>query len=110
MDGQEGSPQDRMPGCLVRVAWMFLGNFALVILAALIASHSQRPFSPSDILFWSVVVLMIALRYVDIRYLKGSTATLQPATMAHWRRYAALVLGVSLFIWALAHLTAHVTR
>ena len=43
------------------------------------------------------------VRYVDIRFLSGKTADSQPATMAHWLRYTATVLGAALVLWLGAH-------
>jgi hypothetical protein len=49
---------------------------------------------------------MLALRYLDIRYFNGRTASGKVATMVHWRRYAVILTGVAAALWALAHALA----
>jgi hypothetical protein len=60
----------------------------------------------ADAVFWATAGLVIAVRYLDIKRFHGQTVTSQPATMAHWRRYAVFMLGISLVIWSLAHVMA----
>ena len=107
---QADSSQDSPGGCLLRIMWMFLGNFALVFSAAYIALHGESFFSTADLVFGSVVLLLIVVRYVDIKFLKGSTVFGEPASMRHWRRYVALLIGASIVIWAVAHAIAHLAK
>ena len=52
---------------------------------------------------------MLGVRYLDIRKFGGRTADgAAPATMAHWRRYALLLIGVCLLLWTLAHVAARI--
>ncbi|MBM4035721.1 MAG: hypothetical protein FJ291_28610 [Planctomycetes bacterium] len=90
-------------GCLVRVCWMVLGNGALFFMAVHLAM-SAPALSLVDAAFWGTVALIIGLRYLDVRKLGGLTVTNEPATMAHWRRYAIALLVVSLLAWAIARL------
>ncbi len=99
-------PHDSLSGCLVRLAWMFLGNGALFVLAVFIAQGPRAAISALDAAYWAVVAALIGLRYLDIKAFKGQTATSEPATMAHWRRYAVIVLAASLVGWGLAHAVA----
>ncbi len=108
--GSQSPPSvDSVSGCLVRLAWMLFGNIALFLLAAFIAQHTQTAFSTTDLAYWAVVAAAIAARYWDIRSFKGQTATSQPATMAHWRRYALVLLVVSLVVWGAAHAIARLS-
>jgi hypothetical protein len=90
-------------GCLARLFWMFLGVFALVISAILIAQKPWRRVSAGDVVFWAIAVALLCVRYADIKFLGGETATAQPASMRDWRRYAVLLTGVSVCLWVLAH-------
>ncbi len=103
-------PQDSLGGCLVRIAWMFLGIGALFVLAVFIAQRPRAALSGFDAAYWAVVAAVIGLRYVDIRALHGQTAGSEPATMAHWRRYAIVVLVAGLAAWGLAHGIAYLSR
>ena len=89
-------------GCLARLGWMLVGNVALLLCAAAIAQTKTR-VSVADALFWVIAAGVVALRYVDVQVLHGQTATGEPATMAHWRRYAVFIAAVSVGIWLLAH-------
>jgi hypothetical protein len=93
-------------GCLVRLGWMMFGNAALVICIGTIANHRGRFLSAADAVFWVVVLVLIWLRHVDITRMKGRTASGQPATLSHWKRYAGLLLAFSLVAWAVAHAVA----
>jgi hypothetical protein len=88
---------------------MVLGNGALFFMAAHIAMTGSA-LSAVDLAFWGTVALLVALRYLDIRGLGGLTATHEPATMSHWRRYAILLLVVSFLAWAIAHGIAHLAK
>lgn len=85
-------------GCLPRIVWMGLGNMALVVAA--LAIHQSTGWTIADLLFWTVVGLLIGTRYVDIVRYQGLTADGQPATMAHFRRYAIVLLGTAVALWA----------
>ena len=91
-------------GCLARLFWLMVGNLILV-LAAIGIGQNQAGFALTgrDVLFWAVALSLVAVRYVDIRYLGGQTADNRPASMSVWGRYAATVLGVSLAVWLVAH-------
>lgn len=90
-------------GCAVRLSWMLLGNVVLAFTAAKIFLDGGGLFSPANAVFWAVVVLMIWLRRIDITRMNGQTATGEPATLAHWNRYAMLLAVISLAVWGGAH-------
>lgn len=91
------SPQ----GCLLRLLWMGLGNVALVLTALWI--YRSAGWSIADILFAVIVLVLIGARYVDIVRYRGSTADgNEPATMAHWKRYALTVAAVAAALWVVA--------
>lgn len=100
------NPKSRGPGgCLARLFWMGLGNLILVLSAvAIFQNQAGFTLTGMDALLWSASLSLLAVRFVDIRYLAGETTDSQPASMADWRRYAATVLGVSFALWLGAHL------
>jgi hypothetical protein len=53
---------------------------------------------------------MIIVRLLDIKFLNGQTATGEPASVKHWRRYAIMLVLISAVIWAAAHATAHLFK
>ncbi len=89
-------------GCLVRLGWMLFGNLLLFFL--LVSIPMKRPAFPSavDAACMATVVLLIAIRYVDIRYFSGLTGDGKPATMTHWRRYALVIGAGGTGAWILA--------
>ena len=95
----------RFSGCLVRLFWMGVGNLILV-LATIGIGQNRGGFTLTarDVLFWMTALCLLAVRYIDIRYLGGETADGRPASISDWRRYSAIVLGVSLVLWLGAHL------
>ncbi len=88
---------------LARLFWMAMGNFILGISSVSILQHKGAMFHVADVVFWITVPSLILVRYLDIRLWDGQTAIGTPATMAHWRKYAALLLICSTAIWGLCH-------
>lgn len=107
--GQQSHQEQKVPqspetasGCLLRVYWMLLGN-ALVAVAAYKIAQAENAFALVDLVYWLIVSTLIGARYVDIRILHGRTGEGQPATMEHWKRYSLKVVGMSVFLWFVAH-------
>jgi len=100
---QEIPLQEQQPaGCLLRVYWVFFGN-ALVALLALAILQGGARLGLADVFYWLGVASLAGCRYADIRHYGGSTAEGQPATIAHWRRYSLLLLGVAIVVWLGVH-------
>jgi hypothetical protein len=100
-------PQAEQMGCLaavVRLVWMMFGNIALLLCAAFVA-QGKAPVV-MDVAFFAVAVGLIAVRYLDITKFKGQTSEGKPATLADWRRYAAMMVIVSLALWGAARFVA----
>lgn len=93
-------------GCVARFFWMAAGNAILAFLMIFIAQQQGAALSWRDAAFWSVVAALAAARLIDIRWLDGRTTEGEPATMTLWRRWAALLVAISLVLWVLAHLVA----
>ena len=99
------APPAESAGCLsviARVLWLALGNIALLFLLVPIALG--RRFSYLDVIFWGILVALLAIRFADIRFLRGQDADGAPATMADWRRYAVLVVAIAGGAWTVVHI------
>lgn len=103
----DGSPSGRLAGLLARLFWMLAGNALLALLTISIAFRDGTSLSPSDVAFWTVVALLVVVRWADVRLLGGETADGEPATTADWRRYTAMLIAISLAVWLAAHASAH---
>jgi hypothetical protein len=90
-------------GVVLRVFWMFFGNAALCFVLLWIAFESRGSLSLGDAAFVAVVGALLLARYLDIARYDGATAEGAPATMVHFRRYAAGVIVLSLAVWAVLH-------
>lgn len=96
----------REAGCLVRLAWMVVGNVVLVLSLICVARHRGSFLSVGDAAYWTAAAGSMAIRYVDITRFGGRTVTGEPATIRHWRRYAAVLLPAALVAWGAAHAIA----
>jgi len=102
--------QRGLSALFARLFWMLLGNFALLICAAKIFMDRNVSIRASDIVFWCVVLVMIVVRFLDIKYLEGQTATGAPATIKHWQKYAFILLIAAVVIWSAAHAVAFLSK
>jgi hypothetical protein len=94
-------------GCLsvlVRLTWIFGGS--ILVLCAIFVAQGKAPVL-ADIIFFSLALGLVLIRFIDIRYLKGETADNQPATLKHWRRYSIKLLLAAGFLYSLAKIVAH---
>ena len=92
---------DRPGGCLLRLFWMAFGNLALILITLLIIE--RRAFSALDGAYWLIVVALVVVRYVDITRFAGRTASYEPATMRHFRRYTLGLLAGAAAAWTCIH-------
>jgi hypothetical protein len=107
LEKSDAAAQASMGGCLLRLCWMLAGNAALFGMAAWVSQQQAGSVSLADAAYWGVVVLLIAIRYLDIARFHGMTVEGEPATLAHWRRYAIVLTVVALGGWLLAHALGH---
>ena len=104
-DVSHSNQQEKSSGVgavFLRLFWMFLGNMVLGA-SALLIMQAGAYLSLIDILYWLTVPLLVAARYVDISWFKGSTAYGEPATMTHWRRYTVGLLLFAVGAWLAVH-------
>jgi hypothetical protein len=83
---------------------MLVGNAIVYGSLAYIALNELAFPGVLDIVVWLTVVLTIVARRVDITRWQGTTANGEPATLAHWWRYAATVVLVCAAASVAAHL------
>jgi hypothetical protein len=96
----ESGDTQRGVGTTIRIYWTLISNVALGILAIGI-SHRHSGINSLDAYYLITVVLLIAVRYCDIKYFTGSSD--KRATMADWRKYVLLLLLITGGMWLAAH-------
>jgi uncharacterized membrane protein len=101
--------QDSLLGLFARIFWSLIGNMILLFLASKIY-RAQTLLSIFDLLFWTVALLIIAVRYVDIKYLKGVTYEGLPATLEDWRSYVKYFSFFSAGLWLLPHVVSFLKK
>jgi hypothetical protein len=90
---------------LGRVTWMFFGPMLLVVTAAAIAMRGSGFFSFADLFYFLVLGAMLAGRWVEFRGGDPQTATGEPASPQHLRRYLLAASLVGLAVWGTARLS-----
>lgn len=103
-NSQENEPTKFLP-FFIRLFWMFFGNVALIFFV--ISITLRKTSIIVDVAFWLMVIVLVSIRYVDIRWFKGQTSEAEPATLKDWRQYSILLLLASGGLYALARLLAH---
>lgn len=98
---QEYAP---LGSALTRIYWMAIGHVLIGIIAYLIASGKSLVIVNSA--YFLLVALVIIVRLIDIKVYKGQTSEGDPATMSHWKRFSAIVIGYSVLLWVAAILVA----
>jgi hypothetical protein len=113
MSAPTNHPIDKQSGILALLArpfWMFFGNLILLISATnILVGEGEISYVP-DLFFWSGVIAMVLVRFLDIRFLDGLTATGKPASLKHWRRYTFFLALVSAAIWSAAHAAVYLFK
>ena len=92
-------------GTFARIFWALVGNAVLLFMAlAIFQRHATfYSFAGIDLAYWIMVLLMVVIRYCDIKYLGGLTSKDEPATIVHWRKYAMFLLLIAAGVWLIAH-------
>jgi hypothetical protein len=99
------------PALLGRLYWMMVGPFALAICATRITESVPGWLGPLDVIYFLLLGGVLMGRWLEFRYSQPTTAMGEPATVAHLRRYTAVVSIVGLGIWVAAKLVAsHAVR
>jgi hypothetical protein len=102
-DPQTLDRQGTAAGVLARLFWMLVGN-AILAFSLVSLLHNKGGFlHTADWVFWITVVVLVLVRYLDIRFCNGQTAAGAPASSRHWVKYVVILLVVSTTTWILAH-------
>lgn len=100
-------PLSSTPALFGRLSWMIVGPFAVGIVAFAIAGRRDGWFSPLDLLYFVVLGGMLLGRWLEFRYSRPLTATGEPASGDHLRRYAWGLGLVGLAGWVAANLVGN---
>lgn len=98
------TPPTPAMGLLLRIYWLMFGNLFLVLGVVFIFKNKFHPLFLNDILYWCSAIGLILARYFDIRNFNGETGSCEPATMAHFKKYAVIVSAISVLAWIAAHI------
>ena len=92
------------PAFFGRLAWMIVGPFALAIAAVGSIERRDGWFGALDWIYFVVLGGMLLGRCLEFQYSRPLTATGEPASDHHLRRYA-VVLGIlGIVAWVAANL------
>jgi hypothetical protein len=89
---------------LGRFFWMLIGPLVLLLLTFSIVSGGSGWWTIVDFAFWATLAAMLLGRWLEFRGGNPQTADGEPATAAHFRRYALLAGLVALGVWVVANL------
>lgn len=95
--------QGTVLGFLARFWWMFAGNMVFAFSLVFLLLNQGGFFHPADWVYWIAVASLVSVRYLDVRFWDGQTATGRRASMRDWSRYATLLLAGAVVVWGIAH-------
>lgn len=101
-----GSFQNIVP-LVLRIFWMLVGNFILLIACLYILNENIVGFTWLDALFWITLALALTARYIEITCYQGRKADGEPASRAHWVRYALILTAIAAAGWLAVHGIVH---
>lgn len=93
---------ESMGGCLTRLVWLVAAPLTLLMLGAVVARNGSGAWSAESISYWAVVVVAVAVRYLDIFRYRGETMDGAPASREDWRRYRVRFPVLALAGWSAA--------
>jgi hypothetical protein len=95
------------PAIVGRLTWMIVGPFALAIFGVGIAERRDGWFSPLDLVYFLVLGGMVLGRRTEFLYSEPLSATGEPTTVAHLRRYTVMLSTLGFGIWVAANLVGN---
>ena len=96
-------------GLLARLFWMLIGN-AILAISGVSILHEDKGLHIADAIFWITIAVLISVRYLDIKFWQGGTCTGRPATMADWRKYVVMLIGIAGGVWVVLHLVTYIAN
>ncbi len=103
--GAEVRPGEVRSGVVLlsRLMWMFFGPMLLCLTTYGIVASGSGWVTMRDAAFVIVAALMVGGRWWEHRSGAAMTATGEPATVEHFRRYVRVLLPLAAGIWAVAN-------
>jgi len=96
---QENQYNTSVLSIIVRIYWFALGYFFTLYSVKRIFSFKAQFFSTGDILYWLSIIMIIGVRFIDVKFLHGDTAEGIPATMKDFFIYSGSLIIISLMLW-----------
>jgi hypothetical protein len=84
---------------LCRLMWMFIGPLSLGIIGYRTVAQGDGWFALRDVGCTITLALMIGARWLELRSGTAETATGEPATIEHFKRYVVILLPVATVLW-----------
>ncbi len=103
------SPPTSMAALGIRMLWMLVGNFGILLLLLQIARNKETTFSIYDVLYLLLIPVVVFARYLDVTRYNGTTTYGEPATLSHWRTYTIVLVAVAIVGWLAAHGIGYLT-
>jgi hypothetical protein len=94
------------PALLGRLVWIMVGPITLFLLAISIVDRRGGWLSLTSLAYFPVLGGTVLGRWLEFRVGHPMTATGEPATTEHLRRYALAATALALAGWVVAHLLA----
>jgi hypothetical protein len=96
-------PSTSLLGVLGRLMWMFIGPLTLLVLTFTIVRTGQSWLTGVDIAYLIILGCMLLGRWLEFQGGNPQTATGEPASQAHLRRYLLVASLTGLAVWAAAN-------
>jgi hypothetical protein len=93
-----------VPALIGRILWMMVGPITLVLLAVSIAQRWDGWFTLPGLAYFVALLGTVLGRWLEFRCGVPMTATGEPATADHLRRYALAFGTIGVGIWLVANL------
>jgi hypothetical protein len=87
-----------------RMMWTVFGPLLFAFLVYTIAANSSGWFTGIDACYAAVLIAMIACRWHEQRSGSATTISGQPATQAHFRRYAVILALLGMTVWLISNI------
>ena len=100
---QEHQYNTNVLSVLVRIYWFALGYFFTLYSVNRILSFKAQFFSSGDILYWLSIIIIIGIRFIDVKFFHGDTAEGIPATIKDFFIYSGMLIVISLVVWLGIH-------
>lgn len=109
MAGIQGSSSDNgvkdhqsVPAELCRMVWMVFGPVGVLFSGAALWKLPPGTFSILDGVFWGLLLLSLATKFVHVRVFQGMNTDNKPSTMADFWGYSVKLIVFAVAIWGLA--------